>query len=232
MPEKRIFKINKPRKIYPHAGHRGRLRKRFLDSGLAGFLDYEIVELLLTLGTPRQDCKQRAKAAIKVFGGLRGVLDAAPMDIQKIRGIGPANAFGLKLFQAMSERLAREEMPEKITLGSAKAVAEYLQRSIGREKKEHFAVLYLDARNRLIHEEIISIGTLNASLVHPREVFKPAIDRLAAGIIVAHNHPSGGAEPSEADFELTKRLKEAGQLLGIEVLDHIVVTKNSFSAIL
>ena len=91
-------------------------------------------------------------------------------------------------------------------------------------------VLYLNARNQLIHKETISIGTLNASLVHPREVFKPAIDHLAASIIVAHNHPSGGCEPSEADVMLTGRLSDAGKLLGIEVADHLVITKNSFKS--
>jgi DNA repair protein RadC len=223
-------KVEKKMK-YPHAGHRSRLRKRFLLSGFEGFLDYEIVELLLTLGTPRKDCKAMAKEAIKEFRGLRGVLDASLKELEKIKGIGPSNAFGVKLFQEVSARLAREELPKKITLDSARAVAEYLQRSIGGKKKEHFVVLYLDARNRLIYEETTSVGTLNANLVHPREVFKPAIERSAAGIIVAHNHPSGGAEPSAADIELTKRLKEAGRLIGIEIIDHLVITKNGFSQI-
>ncbi len=216
-------------KIYKGSGHRQRLREKFLKAGLDGFLDYEIVELLLTLGTPRRDCKQMAKEAIKKFKGLRGVLDALSEDLQKIKGIGPMNYFGLKLFQAMAERYAKEKIPKKILLDSPQAVANYLQEKIGRNKKEHFVVLYLDARNRLIYQETISIGTLNANLVHPREVFKPAIDHLAASIIVAHNHPSGGAEPSAADLELTKRLKEAGKLLGIEVIDHLIITKNNFT---
>ncbi len=99
-------------------------------------------------------------------------------------------------------------------------------------KKEHFVVLYLNARNQLIHKETISIGTLNASLVHPREVFKPAIEHLSASIIVAHNHPSGGLEPSEADVLLTGRLHDAGTLLGIELRDHLVVTGSGFRSII
>jgi len=215
-------------KKHKNTGHRQRLRQRFLQSGLEGFLDYEIVELLLALGTPMKDCKDQAKTAIRQFKGLRGVLDAAPTELQQVKGIGPMNYFGLKLFQAMAERYAKEKIPKKILLDSPQAVANYLREKIGRNKKEHLVVLYLDARNRLIYQETISIGTLNANLMHPREVFKPAIDHLAAGIIVAHNHPSGGTEPSAADLELTKRLKEAGKLLGVEVIDHIIITKNNF----
>ena len=222
------------KKISGHkgAGHRRRLREKFIKSGLDGFLDYEIVELLLTLGTPRKDCKDMAKAAIKKFKGLRGVLDANPEDLQKIKGIGPMNAFGIKLFQAMAERYAREQVPKKITLDSAGAVAAYLQKKIGRAKKEYFIALYLDSRNRLIHEETISVGTLNASLVHPREVFKPGLKHSAAGIIVAHNHPSGDTEPSQADIELTGRLADAGKLMGIELTDSLIITNNDFGSII
>lgn len=197
-----------------------------MQSGLDGFLDYEIVELLLTLGTPRRDCKQMAKQVIKRFGGLRGALDATIEDLQQIKGIGPQNAFGLKLFQAISECYAKEKLPKKILLISPKAVADYLHKKLSREKKEHFVILALDARNNLIRISNISVGTLNANLVHPREVFKEAIDACAASVILAHNHPSGDAEPSEDDLEITKRLVEAGKIMGIDVLDHIIITKN------
>lgn len=212
-------------------GHRKRLRDRFLQSGLDGFLDYEIVELLLTLGTPRKDCKQMAKVAIKTFGGLRGVLDASVDDLQKIKGIGSSNAFGIKLFQAVSERLAKEHIPEKILLDSSNAVAEYLQKSIGREKKEHFVMLSLDARNRLTKISDISMGTLNASIVHPREVFKEAIQSSAAQIIIAHNHPSGDPQASPEDVALTRRLTETARIMSIELIDHIIVTNNKFSSL-
>lgn len=209
-------------------GHRKRLRVRFLQSGLDGFLDYEIVELLLTLGTPRKDCKQLAKQAIKEFGGLRGVLDASLEDLQKINGIGPSNVFGIKLFQAVSERIAKEHLPEKIMLNSSKAVANFLQKSIGREKKEHFVLLSLDAHNCLIKISNISIGSLNSNIVHPREVFKEAIQSFAAQIIIAHNHPSEDPEASPEDVALTRRLEEAAKIFGIELLDHIIVTKDKF----
>jgi len=217
--------VDRSREKYKSAGHRKRLRDRFLQSGLNGFLNYEIVELLLTLGTPRKDCKQTAKEVIKKFKGLRGSLDATPEELQQIEGIGQINIFGLKLFQAISEQYAKEKIPKKITFNSPKLVADYLQRKLGREKKEHFVTLYLDARDQLVYEETISIGTLNANLVHPREVFKPAIDNLAVSIIIAHNHPSGDPEPSQDDIDVTKRIVKAGEIMGIEVLDHVIITR-------
>jgi DNA repair protein RadC len=207
------------------AGHRKRLRDRFLQSGLIGFHDYEIVELLLTLGTPRRDCKEMAKDAIKQFGGLRGVLDATLDELQSIKGVGPSNAFGMKLFQAVEERMAKERLPKKVELQSLQSIVQYLQKKIGREKQEHCVALYLDTQNQLIEERSISVGTLNAASVHPREVFEPAVALRAASVIVAHNHPSGATEPSSEDRDITKRLVETGRVLGIELRDHIIVSQ-------
>jgi DNA repair protein RadC len=209
-------------------GHRKRLRTRFSQSGLNGFLDYEIIELLLTLGTPRKDCKQMAKAAINKFGGLKNTLDSSLEELQRIKGIGPSNAFGLKLFQAVSERYSQESIPKKITLDSSDLVANYLQRNIGLEKREHFVALFLDARNNLIKKSTISIGSLDSNVVHPRELFKEAIQASSAQVIIAHNHPSGDPEPSPEDIALTRRLWEAAKILGIELVDHIVVTNNKY----
>lgn len=210
------------------AGHRGRLRKRFLEAGLDGFLDYEVVELLLTLGTPRRDCKQLAKEAIKKFGGLREVLDTSPEELQQIKGIGPKNIFGLKLFQAVSERYQKGKILNKKPLDSSRAVVDYLREKLGKEKKEYFVVLSLDSRNNLIKISDVSVGILDSNLVHPREVFQEAILFHAAQVILAHNHPSGDLEPSEEDLAITKRLVKAGKILGIEVIDHIIVTINDF----
>jgi len=209
-------------------GHRKRLRERFLQGGLDGFLDYEIVELLLTLGTPRKDCKPIAKEATKKFSGLRGVLEAAPEELRQIKGLGPHNIFGLKFFQALSTHYAKEKLPKKITFDSPQVVANFLQEKIGREKKEHFYILALDSRNNLIKMNNVSTGTLDANLVHPREVFKEAIQSSAAQVIIAHNHPSGDPEPSEGDLVITNRLVEAGKILEIAVVDHIIVTNNDF----
>lgn len=214
--------------VHKGAGHRKRLRDRFLQSGLDGFLDYEIVELLLTLGTPRKDCKQIAKQAIKQFKNLRDVLDASLEELQQIQGIGHSNAFGVKLFQAISERYAREKIPQKIPLNSPKAVANYLREKIGKKNQELFLVLSLDTHNNLLGISNISVGTLNANLVHPRETFSAAIQHHAASLIITHNHPSGHLEPSEDDLNITERLVKAGKILGIEIVDHIIVTEEGY----
>ncbi len=206
MPESRGYKSE---------GHRKRLRNRFLQGGLEGFLDYEIIELLLTLATPRKDCKQQAKEALKKFGSLQGVFEASTQELQQIKGIGPQNIFGIKLFLAFSERLAKEKIPKKILLDSFEVVVKYLQKKIGESKKENFYILAIDARNNLINTQEISVGSLTASIVHPREVFKEAIRSSAASIILAHNHPSGDPEPSEDDSVITIRLNEAGKTLCI-----------------
>lgn len=211
-------------------GHRKRLKDRFLQSGLDGFLDYEIIELLLTLGTPRRDCKQMAKEAIKKFSGLVGVLDASLEDLQQIKGIGSFNAFGIKLFQAVSEQYAKEKIPKKISLESTQIIAKYLQEKFGRDMREHFIMLCMDSRRKLTKICDISTGCLNASLIHPREIFKEAIKNNSASIIISHNHPSGEVDPSEEDLVVTKRIIEAGEIMGIKVLDHIIISKtHSFS---
>ena len=219
----------KKQEIQKHIGegHRKRLRERFLQSGLDGFLDYEIIELLLSLGTPRKDCKKPAKEAVAKFKGLTEVLDSTLEELQQIKDIGPSNAFGIKLFQAISERYTKEKIIPNTLLNSPQLVFEYLRERIGKEKKEHFTIICLDTRNNLIIEEV-SVGTLNASLVHPREVFKKAILNNSAHVIIAHNHPSGDPSPSEDDIITTRRIVESGKILGIAVTDHIIVTKNSF----
>jgi len=208
-------------------GHRKRLRERFLQSGLEGFLDYEIIELLLTLGTPRKDCKQTAKEAVEKFKGLTGVLDSTLEELQQVEGIGPSNAFGIKLFHAISERYAKEKITPTVLLNSPQLIFEFLKERIGKEKKEHFTIICLDTRNNLIVDDV-SVGTLNASLVHPREVFKKAILNSSSHVILAHNHPSGDPSPSEDDIATTRRLVESGKILGIAVIDHMIVTQNSF----
>ncbi|MBI4050008.1 MAG: DNA repair protein RadC [Candidatus Doudnabacteria bacterium] len=222
------MKTKEKYKKHKGEGHRGRLRERFMQSGLDAFLDYEIVELLLTLGTPQQDCKDRAKELIKKFHGLRGVLDASVEDLQEVKGIGQINPFGLKLFQAVAERYERERIKHKIVLNSPKSIADYLREKIGRKKKEHFVILCLDVKNNLVKISNISMGILDENLVHPREVFRDAIQANSARVIVAHNHPSGDTEPSDEDLLITKRLYKSGNILGIEVLDHVIVSNRGF----
>lgn len=209
-------------------GHRERLREKFIRSGIAGFHDYEIVELLLTLGTPRKDCKQQAKEAIKRFKSLRGVLEAPLEELQEIDGIGPHNAFGIKLVQEVAREFLKEKILEKPICKSSKEVFDYLYHSMRDLKKEVFKVIFLDGKNRIIGIEDLFEGSLNSSSVYPREVIKTAIKNNAASLIFVHNHPSGNPEPSESDKEITEDLVFAGNIMQIKVLDHIIVGDNRY----
>ena len=210
-----------------NSGHRKRLKERFFASGLDGFLDYEIVELLLTLGTPRRDCKSQAKAAIVKFKGLNGVLTASAEQLGQIKGIGLSNSIGIQIFNALLERYHRELINSETIFNSPRSIFDYLRAKIGNEQKEHFVLLFLDTKNKLILSEV-SIGTLNASLVHPREVFSQAVLSHASHVIVAHYHPSGDPTPSDQDVKTTRRLVEAGKILGISVLDHMIITSDKY----
>jgi DNA repair protein RadC len=147
-------------------------------------------------------------------------------EISKIKGIGSAKACEILASFELTKRALEIEDGILPKINSAKEAVAQLQ-ELRKMKKEHFVALYLNARNELVYKETVSIGILNASLIHPREVFKPAIDKLAVSVIIAHNHPSGDTKPSEDDIEITKRLKKAGEILGVEVLDHIIITENS-----
>ncbi len=209
-------------------GHRKRLREKFIKSGLKGFHDYEIVELLLSLGTPRKDCKQSAKEAIKKFKTLRGVLEASPEELQQIEGIGPHNAFGIKLVQEVAREFLKEKVIDKPVYQSAQEVFDYLYHSMRDLKKEVFKVLYLNSRNQIMETEDLFVGTINTSAVSPREVVERAIKNSAAALIFVHNHPSGNPEPSKGDQELTRDLVYAGSIVQIRVLDHIIIGNDRY----
>jgi len=145
----------------------------------------------------------------------------------QINGIGPSNAIGVKIFQNILQVYAKEKIILKKELSTPQMLFEFLKEKIGKEKKEHFAILFFDTRNKLLYENV-SVGSLNASIVHPREVFNNAVLKSASYVIVAHNHPSGDPIPSEEDIITTKRLVEAGKILGISVQDHMIVTTNNY----
>ncbi|BBO72274.1 DNA repair protein RadC [Desulfosarcina alkanivorans] len=216
----------------PHkgAGHRGRLRDRFLKSGLDGFHDYEVIELLLTLGTPRKDCKAPAKAALSRFKTLQGVLEATPADLCQLPGIGPINLFGLKLITAVSRRYLRQRLEGKTPLTNSRELFDYLNHTIRDRKRECFVAIYLDAKNRVIADEVLFTGTLTASAVYPREVVQAALAHTAAAVIFAHNHPSGDPAPSPDDMAITRKLVHACALMGITVHEHLIIgTEGYFS---
>ena len=216
----------------PHkgAGHRKRLRDRFLKSGLDGFHDYEVIELLLILGTPRKDCKDAAKAALSRFKTLQGVLDATPAELSQVPGIGSINLLGLALVPAVSRRYLQQRLEGKKALTNSRELFDYLNHTIRDKKRECFVAIYLDAKNRVIADETLFTGTISASAVYPREVVKAALAHTAAAVIFAHNHPSGDPAPSPDDMAITRRLVQACGLMGITVHEHLIIgTEGYFS---
>ncbi len=211
-----------------HEGHRKRLREKFLKAGTSGFHDYEIVELLLSLGTPRRDCKQAAKEAISKFKTLRGVLEAPMEELQKISGIGAHSAFGIKLVQEVAREFLKAKMMEKPFYASSQEVFDYLYHTMRGLKKEVFKVMYLTSRNQIIDTVDLSAGTVNSSAVSPREVIEGAIRNNAAALIFVHNHPSGATEPSPSDRNITRYLVYAGRMMNVKVLDHIIIGDNKY----
>ncbi|MEA1963113.1 MAG: DNA repair protein RadC [Patescibacteria group bacterium] len=207
-----------------------RPREKLIERGPTGLRDKELLAILLRAGYAGKNVIEVSEEILRKFP-MKKLLALAYDDLLKIKGIDSGKACSLLAAFELTKRALNVEDNNLPAINSAKDAVAQLQ-ELRTAKKEHFVVLYLNARNQLIHKETISIGTLNASLVHPREVFKPAIDCLAASIIVAHNHPSGGCEPSEADVMLTGRLSDAGSLLGIELSDHLVVTGVDFRSII
>jgi DNA repair protein RadC len=209
-------------------GHRKRLRERFLKGGLSGFADYEIVELLLSLGTPRKDVKAQAKETLKRFKTLRGVLSASPEELQKITGIGPHSVFGILLVQAVSREFLKEKILDKHVYQSAQEIFDYLYHSMRDLKKEVFKVIYLTSRNQIIDTIDLFEGTVDGAAISPRQTMESALEKHAVSLIFVHNHPSGDCTPSKNDNELTRDLVFAGSVLGIKVLDHIVIGNDKY----
>ncbi|OIN97370.1 MAG: hypothetical protein AUJ48_00140 [Deltaproteobacteria bacterium CG1_02_45_11] len=214
----------------PHKaeGHRQRLRERFLGSGLAGFHDYEVIELLLTIATPQKDCKDAAKAALKRFKTLQGVLEATAEELGEVEGIGPKNLFGIKLIRAVADRYLKKRLIKKDPINNSKELFDYLYHSIRDRSQECFKALFLDAQNKIISTETLFKGTLTGSSVYPREVVQAALNHHAAALIFAHNHPSGNPEPSPEDVAITRQLVFACRVMGMTVHEHLIIGDNRF----
>jgi DNA repair protein RadC len=211
------------------AGHRQRLRDRFLERGLEGFSDAEILELLLSFGTPRSDCKEPARAALKKFGSLAAVLEEPLAGLQGIKGIGPKNGFAVHFIQAVARRYLSDRLQGKRYLHSSTDVRDYLLHALRGLKKEVLTVIYLDSSHAILATETVAEGTINVNTVYPRELVKKALQQNAAAIIIAHNHPSGSLDPSEQDMQLTRTLSLLGSMMQIQLLDHIIIGDGSFS---
>jgi DNA repair protein RadC len=210
-------------------GHRQRLRDRFLDRGLEGFSDDEVLELLLTFGTPRSDCKEAARLALAEFGSFAAVFEASIPALQVIPGIGPKNSFAIHFVQAVARRYLKERLQGKRYLHSSTEVRDYLLHSMRSLKKEVFTVIYLDSSHAIIDSEIVAEGTINVNTVYPRELISRALEQNAAALIVAHNHPSGSLDPSPQDRHLTRTLCLLCSLMQIQLLDHLIIGEGSFS---
>lgn len=217
-----------PPKAHKGAGHRKRLRERFIASGLSGFQDYEVIELLLTLATPRRDCKDAAKAALKRFKTLQGVLEASPAELRTIADIGPTNILGLHLIKEVADRFLQEKVLRKDPVHNAREVFDYLYYNMKDKDRERFKVIFLDARNKILATETLFEGTLTAGAVYPREVVRQALEHRAAALIFAHNHPSGDPSPSPEDVAITRQLLFACKVVGIAVHEHLVIGDNRY----
>jgi DNA repair protein RadC len=205
-----------------------RPRERLLRQGPESLSNAELLAILLRTGTQGSSAVDLAEQILKRLGGIRALIDADLEELTAVPGIGPAKAAQLKAAVEIGRRVARMKREARPQLLSPEDAAEYMMDRLRFQLKEHFVVLHLDSKNGLIGEEVVSVGTLNSSIVHPREIFKTALKRSAAAIICLHNHPSGDPTPSFEDVEVTRRLVECGRILGVEVLDHIVVGENCF----
>ncbi len=205
-----------------------RPRERLLRLGSEALSAQELLALILGRGVKGESIMVTSQKLLSRFGSLKGIANASVEELMEVSGIGVAKAAQIRAAAELARRLESDTGEEpKPSLKSPGEVVAFVKGQLKGKKKEHFLVLCLDTRNRLINSKQVSMGSLDTSIVHPREVFKEAVSCSAASVIFVHNHPSGDPEPSKEDIELTKRLAKAGEIMGIEVLDHIVFCDKS-----
>ncbi|MFW5655786.1 MAG: RadC family protein [Roseicyclus sp.] len=210
--------------LHRHA-HRQRLRARFTEGGAAAVPDYELLEMVLYRAIRRGDTKPLAKALLKRFGDLNHVLAAPPARLREVEGVGDQVVFELKLMEAVGHRMARARVLKKPVLSSWDALLDYCQTAMAHRDIEMFRVLYLDRKNILIADEAQAEGTVDHVPVYPREVVKRALELNASALILVHNHPSGDPTPSRSDIEMTYAIRDAAEVLGLVLHDHLVIGK-------
>lgn len=205
-----------------------RPRERFVQNGPQSLSNHELLALLLGTGSREESVLQLANRMLAQFEGLRLLKDATLEELTQIKGIGMAKAINVLAAVEVGRRIASHTLDERYVIRSPEDGAKYLMNEMRFLTQEHFVCLYLNTKNQVIHKQTIFIGSLNASIVHPREVFKEAVRRSAASVICLHNHPSGDPTPSREDIEVTKRLAESGKIVGIELLDHLIIGENKY----
>lgn len=216
----------------PHQlGHRQRLRDRFQTRGSATFPDYELLEMCLYYALPRGDTKPLAKTLIERFGSLTGVLHADPLVLKSIDGVGDGIIMMIDLLRSVTVRCMQIEIMERTVLQSWQQVVDYCQVLMGHLQDEQCRVLFLDSKMQLIADELQQRGTTNQVAFYPREILKRALTLSASGLILVHNHPSGDPLPSRDDIEMTLRIKDAGETMGIHVHDHLIIARGRHTSL-
>ncbi len=206
-----------------------RPRERLQKFGVEALSAQEVLALLLGRGIAGESVMTTVQRLLSQFGNLKGIASASVEELSQVRGIGLAKAAQIKAAFELANRLeGYPEAGKKALVKTPEDIVALVRGRLKGKKKEHFLALLLNTRNQLIKVAEISVGSLDTSIVHPREVFKEAISASAASVIFIHNHPSGDAEASEDDIKLTKRLAEAGEIMGIDVLDHIIIGDKNY----
>ena len=206
-----------------------RPRERLLEAGPSALSDGELLGLIFGIGSREKTAVELAGEVISEASGLLGLYDVSVHELMQVNGIGEAKACKILAAVELGRRIGQVRNPGRPVISSPADVERLLRGRIANLDRENFVVVLLNTKNEVIETSTVSVGTLGASLVHPREVFKPAVRASAASVILAHNHPSGKVEPSREDREVTKRLGEAAEILGIEVMDHVIVGDGYFS---
>lgn len=205
-----------------------RPRERLMAQGATSLSNQELIAILLRTGTKQESVLHLANRVLLYFEQIHHLKDATIEEITSIKGIGQAKAVQILAAVELGRRLSSKQTDTKYTIRSPKDAANYLMADMTSLKQEHFVVLFLNIKNQVMHKQTIFVGSLNASIVHPREIFREAVRRSSASIVCAHNHPSGNPSPSPEDIAVTKRLMEAGSIIGIELLDHIIIGDHQF----
>jgi DNA repair protein RadC len=215
----------------PHyLGHRERLRERFMEGGADALPDYELLELVLFRALPRGDTKPLAKKLIARFGDFAEVISAPPERLKEIDGVGDGVVTQIKVVQAAALRLMKRRVIKREALSSWTALLDYCRSSMAFNEKEQFRILFLDKKNQVIADEVQQQGTVDHTPVYPREVIKRALELAASAIILVHNHPSGDPTPSIADIEMTRKIAEAGEKLGVVLHDHVIIGRQGHAS--